>query len=48
VPGGARIADKFFERMLPEAGFCVQCHPSEQLLSREWSDPNVAFYRVSR
>jgi len=48
VPGGTRIADKFFERMLPEAGFCVQCHPSEQLLSREWSDPNVAFYRVSR
>lgn len=47
VPGGARIADRFFETLLPAAGFCVHCHPSEQLLSREWSDPDVLFYRVT-
>jgi hypothetical protein len=48
VPGGARLCSRFFEQLLPAAGFCVSRHPSAQLLSRPWAHADIAFYRVTR
>lgn len=48
VPGGKHIASKFFEKMLPEAGFEIENFESLNMLGPEFSAPTIFIYHVFR